>query len=129
MSPNKENIQKWVSALRSGKYKQGKNFLKSGETGNLTYCCMGAACEVAKENNVAVKENQDKQHMGYYQFDGEDGYLPLSQWLGLDSSNPAIENPSLDKDEKYVSCSRANDILQMTFEEIADAIEKTYLQK
>ena len=32
----------WIAALRSGKYKQGKNFLCRDES----YCCMAVLCEV-----------------------------------------------------------------------------------
>lgn len=31
--------KKWVEALRSGKYQQGKYYLKDGDT----YCCLGVA--------------------------------------------------------------------------------------
>lgn len=36
--------KKWIEALRSGKYTQGKFFLQST---NNTYCCLGVACRVA----------------------------------------------------------------------------------
>lgn len=35
---------KWVKALRSGKYKQGKHFLRRGDE----YCCLGVLCEITK---------------------------------------------------------------------------------
>ena len=45
--------RKWVKALRSRKYKQGLNQLKSLEPGiqslRETYCCLGVLCEVMKE--------------------------------------------------------------------------------
>jgi hypothetical protein len=34
--------QKWVEALRSGKYQQGQGILKGGNE----YCCLGVLCEV-----------------------------------------------------------------------------------
>ena len=34
--------QKWVEALRSGKYKQTKGELKNGQG----FCCLGVACEI-----------------------------------------------------------------------------------
>lgn len=36
---------KWVEALRSGNYKQGKELLF--KKSNNTYCCLGVACVVA----------------------------------------------------------------------------------
>ena len=38
----KKVMQKWVEALRSGKYKQATNRLKS----NKGYCCLGVAKEI-----------------------------------------------------------------------------------
>lgn len=35
--------EKWLAALRSGKYKQGERKLKEGDS----YCCLGVACVVA----------------------------------------------------------------------------------
>lgn len=36
---------KWVAALRSGKYKQGKGFLLDE---NGKYCCLGVACSIQR---------------------------------------------------------------------------------
>ena len=35
--------EKWVEALESGEYKQGKTYLRDSED---KYCCLGVACEV-----------------------------------------------------------------------------------
>lgn len=40
---DKELKTKWVAALRSGEYKQGRNRLKWAGR----YCCLGVLCEVA----------------------------------------------------------------------------------
>ena len=45
---NKENVKKWIAALRSGEFKQGKKRLRNLDTmGNKTYCCLGVLCEIA----------------------------------------------------------------------------------
>lgn len=38
-------MQKWVKALRSGKYKQTKMMLNNGYGG---YCCLGVLCDISK---------------------------------------------------------------------------------
>lgn len=39
--------KKWISALRSGKFKQGKTKLKyKDEKGVTRHCCLGVACEI-----------------------------------------------------------------------------------
>lgn len=47
-----EDKAKWVEALRSGKYRQNKNFLKHRFGGTTSFCCLGVACEIgiAKPN-------------------------------------------------------------------------------
>lgn len=37
-----EQKRVWLEALRSGQYKQGRYFLRTGNS----YCCLGVACEV-----------------------------------------------------------------------------------
>ena len=49
-NPNKENLRKWVEALRSGKYVQGTGTNYNAKSD--TYCCLGVACHVAEENGV-----------------------------------------------------------------------------
>lgn len=40
--------QKWVNALRSGEYKQGKNYLRRKNSSGDTYCCLGVLFDVWK---------------------------------------------------------------------------------
>lgn len=39
--------QKWIDALKSGRYKQGKSALKNKHGG---YCCLGVACDIVDPN-------------------------------------------------------------------------------
>lgn len=39
----RELAERWAAALRSGKYKQGKNALRTGKD---TYCCLGVLCDI-----------------------------------------------------------------------------------
>lgn len=51
--------QKWLDALRSGKYKQGRKALHSDkyEDGDR-YCCLGVLCKVA---DIPLKDSQQIQ--------------------------------------------------------------------
>lgn len=76
----KNLVKKWVAALRSGKYKQGKGVLRS-EKGN--YCCLGVLCDIVNPkgwnkkptdtcNGSAFKHKLDDStgemiHPGHYQ--------------------------------------------------------------
>jgi hypothetical protein len=46
---------KWIKALRSGEYKQGKGVLRSGTGKDASYCCLGVLCDVAGKR---VQEGQ-----------------------------------------------------------------------
>ena len=47
--------QKWVEALRSGKYEQVTGALRSGDG----FCCLGVACELAIESGVDIRRTDD----------------------------------------------------------------------
>lgn len=91
--------KKWVRALRSGRYKQGRNALR---THLGSYCCLGVLCKVAKVS-FAVDDTT------------------------LDDAGPAAESLlSFNKregDELERILAEANDIYRWSFEEIANYIE------
>jgi hypothetical protein len=135
--PNVENIRKWVDALRSGKYKQGTGFLKRVVDGETCHCCLGVACEVSG----LVPEWADCTSMHTESgalapaFDTGTSFLPMAvaEWLGFDSpiddnSNPTI-GTEVDEDEVEwdIDAVDANDVNGWSFDQIADALEKTYL--
>jgi hypothetical protein len=62
--------EKWVAALRSGKYKQdsGKYLL---ETPEGKFCCLGVACKVAGIGNTDNRLEQEWiEHIEGYEFKG-----------------------------------------------------------
>lgn len=118
MKPPKEQLelrQKWLAALRSGKYEQAKGYLYNG-TG---YCCLGVACVVAGLDPIEGKNG--------WQFETERHYLPESvrDALGLATSDGAYGSREgihcLGSAEKDLPSD--NDNKGKTLEEIADIIE------
>ena len=111
--PNRENIQKWVDALRSGKYAQTTGRLREGDS----FCCLGVACEIS----------------GLVEWDGD--YLApeyAKNRLDIDDLLPAVVSLHLGtsgnpRDDEGVYLYRRNDVEGWTFPQIADAIERTYL--
>lgn len=137
---NQENMRMWIQALRSGGYKQGRGNLKviTPQTGSASYCCLGVACEVAMGNGVQMAldfypvENSCPSWPAYVhgldsgctskhgvRFAGTGSSLPnrVQEWLGIDSDDPEICG---------VSTISANDSFGWDFNQIADALEKTY---
>ena len=107
-----ENREKWVAALRSGRYEQGTRYLNA----DGALCCLGVACEVYDD---AANPLKVESKGGLTIYDGEDCHLPskVAAWLGFDSTNDA--NPILGG----VAATYRNDAMGESFEQIADAIE------
>jgi hypothetical protein len=51
---NIENFEKWLHALRSGRYLQGMKYLWN----NGSYCCLGVGCEVSGVDETPWRMNQ-----------------------------------------------------------------------
>lgn len=116
LTPNKERIQLWVDALRSGKYPQGRMALQL----NGNFCCLGVACEVAKENGVDVNVQADEY--GYVRYNEQSTNWPdnVRQWFGL-------EGHWINIDGYHTSLMKLNDD-RNSFAAIADKIERTFLK-
>lgn len=108
----KDIADEWVKALRSGKYKQGKQFLKTGEY----YCCLGVLCDISRLDKWRVIDHS------YYLC--KNFVLPekVVEWAGMKSSTGSfIDVVDLSRNE----LTELNDSGK-TFNEIADIIEKHY---
>jgi hypothetical protein len=71
---------KWIAALRSGKYKQGRGRL-NGPDG---YCCLGVLCEVFIADGNALDVRTPNSVTEY---NGESSYPPdaVLKWAGIRS--------------------------------------------
>ena len=81
---NKTIKRRWVSALRSGKYRQGTEALRSGNT----FCCLGVLCDLhAKATFVSWEYDA---LTGMYSYLGETILLPriVCEWAGIADQNP-----------------------------------------
>ena len=115
-----DNAKKWVAALRSGEYQQGQFNLRTGDK----FCCLGVACDVyIKEGNNLLVEQEGIA----FAFGKEYGVLPapVQKWLGLKNHNGQYGF------ERTQCLSHHNDVLQLSFAQIADFIEanKTLFEK
>lgn len=77
--------KKWVAALRSGKYKQGKGALhrKNGDK----FCCLGVLCNLAVKAGVIAAPKLISD--GQFSYEGRAGTLPtkVTTWAKLRSPN------------------------------------------
>ena len=108
------NARKWVDALRSGEYQQGRAYLVRMSPEGWQHCCLGVACELAAESGAPVRR---EEYPDVVRFNNEGSALPdsVAKWLGLRSRCGHFEN-----DAKALYLENDNG---KTFAEIADIIE------
>lgn len=114
---NNPLMVKWIAALRSGKYKQGRGRLRDGDA----YCCLGVLCDISG--------------MGEWVEDAS----------GSTTSFRTITGESLGASVPYMLAERAgfgrefgklphelmkmNDNWHESFDEIANFLESTFITK
>lgn len=136
---------KWVNALRSGKFTQGKSILHNMD--DDSYCCLGVLCHILEGEGLlrtdVVQESVSGQMYNAQRFgalknfemDSDVGLLPnaASKIVGLTeydeydeeqfNDDPSITFTDRDGEPMTACLSSANDTYNLTFSEIADAIE------
>ena len=106
---NQDIKTRWIAALRSGKYKQGRDGLKNDDG---TFCCLGVLCEV-----MGIIPDGD-------QYEGEDAFLPKSIMEATGLTNDAsLADDVAFRDSARYSLVELNDA-GADFNFIADVIEK-----
>jgi len=111
------NQRKWIDELRSGKFKQGQQWLRQGDR----HCCLGVACEVLEVKRDCYAQDPEADDATYY-YDGYNDVAPreLVSLLALRDKNASI------RDLKIGNCQTltgANDS-GSSFETIADFCEQ-----
>lgn len=121
---NPELKSKWLEALRSGRFEQATNALRS-EAG---FCCLGVLCEISRMGEW----NNEDYRLGSISF-ANILPKPVADAAGLLTRNPNIALDNLSEQQIQmielkayngsISLADLNDA-GFTFTEIADLIEK-----
>lgn len=114
MQVNIPQLKKWIAALDSGEYKQGKYKLQHGNE----YCCIGVACnELITRDNVVFSEQ-------------------CGNWIGGSLARDQPNAPQWLKDinidfqrKTGFGLTDLNDNMGLTFPEIATLLELVYIHK
>lgn len=135
----KTEFEGWLTALRSGKYKQGYGQLKLECDESTSYCCLGVLCEVM--GLVQINENMNcTKETKTFLYQGEQSYAALpfgngdllpKEGASIFTNDAALPHKDLWNEEqttKYghltrMSLTRLNDSSKYTFNDIADIIE------
>ena len=119
MTMNIDIKAQWLTALRSGDYRQGTGVLRTADD---QYCCLGVLCDLAEKAGVVAVHLPIGNHAYFYGDDegGTDTVLPqvVEDWAGLDGENPWVKH-----DGKSDAIAELND-KGATFSQLADLIEE-----
>jgi hypothetical protein len=104
----------WIAALRSGKFKQGRN--KLFDECNNSYCCLGV---LAKINGLDVSTEllTEEHHESIQLHDWSESF----SYKGVNMGN--FKTMNIERIRSYLSLGEANDN-GVPFLEIADHLEK-----
>ena len=146
----KRVLTKWLKALRSGKYKQGRGALcQIDKKGNESFCCLGVLCDMYnkeqkrnKKKGLAVQKlAQDEWMVGKLSskpafvcsYNDCDGTLPTQviKWAGFREENADGEFndatlPELITLNDGSSGDWGDGTRARSFKQIADIIEKNH---
>lgn len=108
---NQEIKQKWVEALRSGMYTQGKGQLREGDA----FCCLGVLCDIhSKETGTEWSDAGAYCYVGLLSPE-------VQEWAGVTSNGGGYIRLN---GIGGMSLPTLNDELNYSFEQIADLIEE-----
>jgi hypothetical protein len=109
--------EKWVAALRSGKYKQTSEVLYDYEG----FCCLGVLCDIYSKEKGVEWEHSDKNNLPAI-FDCS--YIPPTQvceWAEIDGYLTNVVSCGVTQ-----SLHGLNDLQEWDFNQIADVIERDF---
>lgn len=114
---NPEVKKQWLEALRSGEYKQGKEYLRNGDQ----YCCLGVLCDLhSKETGTPWSEvlDHDEQNVFRYESSASIPQSKVIEWSGFDPNNVKIKYKNMSYNIMFLNDSRG-----LSFSQLADLIE------
>jgi len=127
LSENQKTIvRRWIAALRSGDYEQGRGSLRK----NNAFCCLGVLCDVLSKQGSGHWDVVDKIVWGFRNKsrdeveagngEWDDDLLPpfAAELAGLDTCDPRVNHWGVSITLSELNDSGAN------FEEIANLIEE-----
>lgn len=115
--------RRWVKALLSGKYTQGKGKLRSNDD---EFCCLGVLCDLAEQDGVKMRVNETERDG--FRYDGSRGVPPesVAKWAGMSNACPNVDIPGVSYPTPLWMLNDGLGAVSpaLTFAEIAKVIEE-----
>lgn len=126
----KKIMEKWVKALRSGKYQRTEGNLKEKRKEKTSHCCLGVLCELYNTDRKKNKKKtlKEREYGKNISFDDELFELPkvVKDWAGMYNTNGSFitKTPQVATSigQPYSSLAELNDS-GSSFKVIATIIE------
>lgn len=139
-----ENFRKWLTALRSGEYKQDTE--NASLRCNDGYCCLGVACVIAEQEGIVKSapmreqrsgaiiyglqpERFGEQEVNSEEIDSSVAGLPnvVKNWLGISDNPSSLVHLPEPVNKRLTEVSSLNDCGRYDFPAIADILEQQFL--
>jgi hypothetical protein len=110
---NPEYKAKWIAALRSGAYKQGREALRNDDE----FCCLGVLCDVIDQNGWENYQDDRVTTIALWKFANDEYETSFGE------NGPAVQLTGLSAEiqDKLIEL---NDKDRASFKQIADYIEE-----
>jgi hypothetical protein len=136
----KEQFDKWVAELRSGKYMQGSDYLKNrvGSDGVVCHCCLGVLCEVLEypqiNGNGSTLFQCGSEEVGtelplfltsaFYGYTNSCGKLPDMNTWSSEQKEKFADVVEQNFSGSFMTLTYLNDSGNFSFDRLADVIEE-----
>jgi hypothetical protein len=112
---NQEIKNRWIDALRSGDYEQGKNYLcNRNGSGGREWCCLGVLTDLYQKetNNKLIATGDNPCTFGAVMYGNSCQFLPseVHEWAGLTIKQVDV-------------CIKLNDTYSVGFQGIAAVVD------
>lgn len=137
MRMNQEVKAKWLEALRSGNYVQGREELRPRHySGGYAYCCLGVLCDVYQKETGKGEWREIGCGSWDSSFDATEEGAPVTdkswsslpqavvKWAGFYTNDPTVPNPKGNGKDR-ITLANLNDA-GTSFEELAEIIEREF---
>lgn len=115
----KAQLKEWTDALRSGRYRQGRGYLRTTPIPNEDpqFCCLGVLCDLHKDELI----EDVNPYTAVQSYNGEESQLPqkLQDKFGISETGRLAESITA---KNLASLNDSG----FTFDEIAEIIEENF---